>query len=73
VLKTWDEVTPAIWQEIIDVNLTGVWNTMTATVPHLIAAGGGSIICTGSTTRSRACRSSRPTSRPSTAWSGWPR
>jgi len=50
VLKTWDEVTPAIWQQILDVNLTGVWNTMTATVPHLIAAGGGSIICTGSTT-----------------------
>jgi len=49
VLKTWDEVTPAIWQEILDVNLTGVWNTMTATVPHLIAAGGGSIICTSST------------------------
>jgi NAD(P)-dependent dehydrogenase (short-subunit alcohol dehydrogenase family) len=26
-----------------------VWNTIVASVPHLIAAGGGSIICTSST------------------------
>ncbi|MDT7711215.1 MAG: hypothetical protein QOG20_6822 [Pseudonocardiales bacterium] len=50
VLKTWDEVTPEIWNDTLAVNLTGVWNTMTAAVPHLIAGGGGSIICTGSTT-----------------------
>lgn len=50
VLKPWDEVTPQIWQDTLDVNLTGVWHTMTVTVPHLIAAGGGSIVCTGSTT-----------------------
>ena len=33
----------------VDTNLTGVWNTMVVSVPHLIAAGGGSIICTSST------------------------
>jgi SDR family mycofactocin-dependent oxidoreductase len=50
MLRTWDETTPEIWRDTLDTNLTGVWNTMTAAVPHLKAAGGGSIICTGSTT-----------------------
>ena len=48
-VQTWDEVTPEVWQDTLDINLTGVWNTMVVTVPHLIAAGGGSIICTSST------------------------
>jgi SDR family mycofactocin-dependent oxidoreductase len=46
--QTWDEVTPAVWQDTIDTNLTGVWNTVVVSAPHLIAAGGGSIICTSS-------------------------
>jgi SDR family mycofactocin-dependent oxidoreductase len=40
-----DELT---WQTMIDVNLTGVWHTAKAAIPHLIAAGGGSIILTSS-------------------------
>ena len=48
-LQEWDEVTPEIWQETIDINLTGVWNTCVAAIPHLMAAGGGSIIITSST------------------------
>jgi SDR family mycofactocin-dependent oxidoreductase len=48
-IQTWDEVTPQVWQDTLDTNLTGVWNTMVVTAPHLIAAGGGSIICTSST------------------------
>jgi SDR family mycofactocin-dependent oxidoreductase len=48
-VQAWDEVTPQIWQDTLDTNLTGVWNTMVAAAPHLIAAGGGSIICTSST------------------------
>jgi SDR family mycofactocin-dependent oxidoreductase len=48
-VQSWDEVTPAIWQDTLDTNLTGVWNTIVASVPHLIAAGGGSVICTSST------------------------
>src|SRR6516165_1801136 len=48
-IQTWDEVTPQVWQDTIDTNLTGVWNTMVVAVPHLIAAGGGSIIATSST------------------------
>jgi len=48
-VQTWDDVTPAVWQDTLDTNLTGVWNTMVAATPHLIAAGGGSIIATSST------------------------
>jgi SDR family mycofactocin-dependent oxidoreductase len=48
-VQPWDEVTPMVWQDTLDTNLTGVWNTMVVSVPHLIAAGGGSIICTSST------------------------
>ena len=48
-VQAWDEVTSAVWKDTIDTNLTGVWNTMVAATPHLIANGGGSIICTSST------------------------
>jgi SDR family mycofactocin-dependent oxidoreductase len=37
------------WQDMIDINLTGVWHTAKAAIPHLIAGGrGGSIILTSS-------------------------
>jgi SDR family mycofactocin-dependent oxidoreductase len=46
--KAW-ELTPTQWQDVIDVNQTGVWNTIKATVPHMIEAGnGGSIVITAS-------------------------
>jgi SDR family mycofactocin-dependent oxidoreductase len=33
------------WQNMIDINLTGVWRTMKAAVPHMLSAGnGGSIV-----------------------------
>lgn len=45
---TW-EVPEDEWQAVIDINLTGVFNTVAATVPTMIAAGnGGSIILTSS-------------------------
>ena len=38
-----------MWHDMIDVNLTGVWNTCQAAVPHLVEAGqGGSIILVSS-------------------------
>jgi (+)-trans-carveol dehydrogenase len=38
-----------IWQDMIDINLTGVWKSVKAAVPHVIAGGrGGSIILTSS-------------------------
>jgi (+)-trans-carveol dehydrogenase len=36
------------WQETIGINLTGVWNTVKAALPHLIEGGGGSVILTSS-------------------------
>jgi (+)-trans-carveol dehydrogenase/(-)-trans-carveol dehydrogenase len=43
------EMDDSVWQTMIDINLTGVWHTAKAAVPHLIAGGnGGSIILTSS-------------------------
>ena len=37
------------WQSMIDINLTGVWHTVKAAIPHLKAGGnGGSIVITSS-------------------------
>ncbi|KRE22959.1 mycofactocin-coupled SDR family oxidoreductase [Agromyces sp. Soil535] len=44
-----DELSDESWDEMIGVNLTGVWHTAKAAIPHLKAAGGGSIILTSST------------------------
>jgi SDR family mycofactocin-dependent oxidoreductase len=39
-----------IWRETVDINLTGAWSTLEATVPFLIDAGrGGAIVLTTST------------------------
>ncbi|GAA3757416.1 mycofactocin-coupled SDR family oxidoreductase [Microbacterium kribbense] len=47
--KTQD-VTDSDWQDVIDINQTGVWHTAKAVIPHLIDQGtGGSIILTSST------------------------
>jgi len=43
-IQRWDEVTPAVWEAVLGVNLTGSWNTCTAAIPHLVATGGGSMI-----------------------------
>lgn len=46
--RVW-EIPAEQWQETIDINLTGFWNTMKATVPAMIEAGnGGSIIAISS-------------------------
>lgn len=46
--QSWDQVTPEVWRDTLDVNLTGTWNTITAAAPHLIANGGGSVIAISS-------------------------
>jgi (+)-trans-carveol dehydrogenase len=44
------ELSEREWQDVIDVNLTGVWHTCKAAIPHLLEArNGGSIILTSST------------------------
>ena len=43
------EMDESVWQTMIDINLTGVWHTTKAVIPHLIEGGhGGSIILTSS-------------------------
>jgi len=47
--QTLDHVSEADWNDMIDVNLSGVWKSVKAAVPHLISGGrGGSIILTSS-------------------------
>ena len=47
---TLEELTEDAWNDMIAVNLTGVWHTIKAAVPHIRAGGrGGSIILTSST------------------------
>jgi SDR family mycofactocin-dependent oxidoreductase len=42
-------LTEEMWQDVIDINLTGVWKTVKATVPSMIERGqGGSVILTSS-------------------------
>ncbi|SDN80433.1 SDR family mycofactocin-dependent oxidoreductase [Klenkia soli] len=44
------ELSDEAWREMIDINLTGVWNTCKVALPHLIEGGrGGSIVLTSST------------------------
>jgi len=42
------DLAESTWQDMIDVNLTGVWHTAKAAIPHLIAAGGGALVLTSS-------------------------
>lgn len=44
-----DELAEQSWQDMLDINLTGVWHTCKAAIPHLIEGGrGGSIVITSS-------------------------
>ena len=42
--RAWDRITPEIFKDTLDVNVTGTWNTVMAGAPHLVTAGGGSIV-----------------------------
>lgn len=46
--QRWHEVTPDLWDTVVGINLTGVWNTCQATLPHVLASGGGSLILVSS-------------------------
>lgn len=43
------ELDEQTWQEMLDINLTGVWKTVRPVIPHMIERGSGSIILTSST------------------------
>ena len=38
------DIDPEVWRKVIDVNLTGPFLVMKASIPHMIKGGGGSII-----------------------------
>jgi (+)-trans-carveol dehydrogenase len=43
------EMDELVWNEMIDINLTGQWKTIRAAVPHVIAGGrGGAVVITSS-------------------------
>lgn len=44
VPEAWNEITPTSFADVMDINVTGTWNTAMASAPHLIERGGGSVI-----------------------------
>ncbi|MQY17710.1 mycofactocin-coupled SDR family oxidoreductase [Nocardia macrotermitis] len=43
------EMSEQTWQDMIDINLTGVWKSLKAAVPHVISSGrGGAVVITSS-------------------------
>ena len=49
------DLTEQQWQDVIDIDLTGVWKTLKAAIPHIIAGGeGGAIAIISSATAIKA-------------------
>lgn len=47
--NAWDAISPDEFGAVLDTNVTGVWNTVMATAPHVVAGGrGGSMVLTSS-------------------------
>ena len=71
---TW-ETSDEVWQAMIDVNLTGVFNLARAVVPHLLDAplprNGAGSWPSPRPPPTTACPSWPPTPPPSTAWPAW--
>ena len=44
VPATWDQTKPEVFRDTMDINVTGVWNTVMVSAPHLVERGAGSII-----------------------------
>ncbi|MEJ2867772.1 mycofactocin-coupled SDR family oxidoreductase [Actinomycetospora sp. OC33-EN08] len=44
----WDAVSPELFERTCSVNVTGTWNTVMVSAPHLVRAGGGSIVLVSS-------------------------
>ncbi|HMT49894.1 mycofactocin-coupled SDR family oxidoreductase [uncultured Dietzia sp.] len=42
------DMSEEMWEEMVGINLSGVWRTCRVAIPHLIASGGGSIVMTSS-------------------------
>ena len=57
------EMDEQTWDDVMDVNLKGVWRTMSAVAPHMIERRAGSIVLTSSVNGS-AATPELPTTRP---------
>ncbi|MFI7188414.1 mycofactocin-coupled SDR family oxidoreductase [Nocardia nova] len=45
VPEPWDAITPQSFRDVIDINVTGTWNTVAVAAPHIVEGGrGGSIV-----------------------------
>lgn len=42
--EVWDTITPETFRTTLDINTTGVWNTVMSGAQHVIDSGGGSIV-----------------------------
>lgn len=51
---------PAEWDRIVRLNLTGVWNAMRAGIGHLLDGGGGSVVNTASISGTRPSAGETP-------------
>ncbi|WP_182377748.1 mycofactocin-coupled SDR family oxidoreductase [Nocardioides sp. WS12] len=51
-----EDLDETAWRDMLDVNLTGVWQSVRAAVPHLRREGGGSIVLISSTAGIRGSR-----------------
>jgi len=69
----WDAITPEDFRDVIDINVTGVWNTVMAGAPSIIAGGrGGSIILISSAAGIKMQPFRFTTPPVSTPWREWP-
>lgn len=70
--RVW-EISAQQWQETLDTNLTGLWNTMKSVVPAMIDAGnGGSIINISSAAGIKAVPAAGITAQPNSVLSASP-
>jgi len=42
--KTMDQLEPAMWDRVMDVNVRGTWLATVAAIPHLAASGSGRVV-----------------------------
>lgn len=44
LIAPWDRITAEDFRTVLDINVTGAWNTVTVAAPHVVRSGGGAIV-----------------------------